>query len=161
MTTMTIKQFEQHIHNLRAQHRKDVANKTPVQFTEADLAHVVAVCDALQHPSFGAAGQWLKVHAPDVFLDSCDEENDTINAPGFSIQVVTEYDSLLGSPTATRRTITYHTSVAVTTSGGHLEPDDTDLSEIGDATSLDDALYLVYEYACRELFRGAMQSLDK
>ncbi len=154
---ITIDQFVKGIEQLRAEHRARVAKQEPTQFAESDLKFAIRVCEALQHPSFGAAGQWLKFHAPEAFIESVDAENDTINAPCFSIQVVTDFEEYLG---VKRGVDTYHVSVPVTIPGGHWEPDDVDLREIGDATSLGNALYLVYQYACEQVFNDAMHALD-
>lgn len=128
----------------------------PKQFTFADAHLVSALCAALQAPAFGATGKWLKCDPNEVFVDSAEEENDTINAPGFSVQVVTEDEEWLG---ITRTKTTYYASVPVTIPGGFMEPDDVDLRVIGDAHSLADAVGLVYAHACAEAFNNTADAV--
>lgn len=126
-------------------------------FTNNDLQYVVALCESLQHPSFGTAGQWMKFHAPDASLQSVDEEDDTIDTPNFTIQMVTEDEDWFG---ITRKSTRYVVSVPVVVPGGYYQPDDVDLRGIGDATNLPDAVLLVYQYAAQEVFCDAVQSLQ-
>lgn len=128
-----------------------------MNFTEKDLQYVVALCQHLQHPAFGTAGKWLNFHAPDANIESADEENDTIDTPNFTIQVVHDTEEWLG---VTRKTTRYVVSVPVVVWGGHFQPDDVDLREIGDASGLSDAVLLAYQYACESLFIDAVDALE-
>ena len=128
-----------------------------MQFTTKDLQYVIALCESLQHPSFGSAGGWLKFHAPEAQIESADEENDTIDTPCFSVQLVTEDEEFFGK---TRKVTRYVVSVPVSIPGGFMEPDDVDLRMIGDATCLSDAVMAVYEYACRQVFADAVQAFE-
>jgi hypothetical protein len=128
-----------------------------MNFTEKDLQYVVGLCQYLQHPAFGTAGKWLNFHAPDANIESADEENDTIDTPNFTIQVVHDEEPWFGK---TRKTTRYFVSVPVVVYGGSMEPDDIDLREIGDASGLSDAVLLAYRYACEQVFVDAVQAFE-
>lgn len=86
----------------------------------------------------GAPFRYLKgLTASDVFLDSNESENDTLNIGYYAIQKTTEEVPCIGKTRTAPLFLVFET---VMTPGSHWEPDDADLTEFTQRGAFYDAL---------------------
>ena len=104
----------------------------PAPFREADLTFARTVLDALPKCATYAYVKGIGANPAEMFLDTCNNPNDTINIGAYSItQEVRdqEYKSIRGTITTPRLLYVVHETVVIP--GSYWEPEDADIVEFG------------------------------
>lgn len=122
-----------------------IRSLTPLAFTQDDVQHVRRVFDFLASPVFAALA------SPDcpIAIDTCEQESDTLNIGGYSIQSTVSEVPHVASATSPRFAPRFVVSETVHVSGSYWEPDDVDLVEFCDVPTLHDALVAIAERELR------------